>query len=151
VEAFPVKTSAWPVEETDSTESGLDCSLNSCGSFAWLDLDSSSWKTYQRSLLGGWEKFSENWPRQGLMLNGAVYPQQEWEPHIFVGASSLLPTPTATPYGTNQGGGAGRVGPVRASLDTLAKNQGGKLHPASVEQMMGFPIGWTDLELSETP
>ncbi len=36
-------------------------------------------------------------------------------------ASSSWPTPTAQSYGTNQGGGAGRVGPVRPSLDTLAR------------------------------
>jgi hypothetical protein len=31
------------------------------------------------------------------------------------------PTPAATAYGTNHGGAAGRTGPVRPSLDTLAK------------------------------
>lgn len=31
------------------------------------------------------------------------------------------PTPSAVSYGTNQGGAAGRTGPVRASLETLAK------------------------------
>lgn len=31
------------------------------------------------------------------------------------------PTPSAEPYGTNQGGGMGRVGPVRPGLDTLAR------------------------------
>lgn len=30
------------------------------------------------------------------------------------------PTPTAEPYGTNQGGSSGRVGPIRPSLETLA-------------------------------
>lgn len=33
----------------------------------------------------------------------------------------LLPTPSASSYGTNQGGAAGRVGPVRESLDTMAR------------------------------
>ncbi len=33
----------------------------------------------------------------------------------------LLPTPTATEYGSNQGGGAGRVGPVRYSLQSMAQ------------------------------
>jgi hypothetical protein len=32
------------------------------------------------------------------------------------------PTPTAQSYGTNQGGSAGRVGPVRPSLDTMARS-----------------------------
>ena len=35
--------------------------------------------------------------------------------------SGLLPTPAATDYGTNQGGAAGRVGPVRPSLQTMAR------------------------------
>lgn len=33
----------------------------------------------------------------------------------------LLPTPTANSYGSNQGGAAGRVGPVRHSLESMAK------------------------------
>ena len=33
----------------------------------------------------------------------------------------MLPTPSASPYGTNQGGAAGRVGPVRPSLQTMAR------------------------------
>lgn len=36
--------------------------------------------------------------------------------------AALLPTPSASTYGTNQGGAAGRVGPVRESLDTMARN-----------------------------
>jgi hypothetical protein len=35
---------------------------------------------------------------------------------------SLLPTPTAQNYGSNQGGGMGRVGPVRHSLPSMAKH-----------------------------
>ncbi len=35
-------------------------------------------------------------------------------------AVSLLPTPCASPSGNNQGGGMGRVGPVRHSLDSIA-------------------------------
>jgi hypothetical protein len=36
-------------------------------------------------------------------------------------AARLLPTPTAQSYGSNQGGAAGRVGPVRHSLQGLAQ------------------------------
>jgi DNA (cytosine-5)-methyltransferase 1 len=35
---------------------------------------------------------------------------------------SLLPTPTATSYGTNQGGAMGRTGKVRPSLQTMARH-----------------------------
>ncbi len=35
--------------------------------------------------------------------------------------AGLLPTPSAQSYGSNQGGAAGRTGPVRHSLDSMAK------------------------------
>lgn len=35
----------------------------------------------------------------------------------------LLPTPSASSYGSNRGGAAGRVGPVRESLDTMARHE----------------------------
>jgi len=37
------------------------------------------------------------------------------------GGRILLPTPTASSYGSNQGGAAGRVGPVRHSLESMAR------------------------------
>ncbi len=37
-------------------------------------------------------------------------------------AVRMFPTPSAQTYGTNQGGGMGRVGPVRESLETMARN-----------------------------
>jgi hypothetical protein len=51
---------------------------------------------------------------------------------------SLLPTPTASSYGSCRGGGAGRVGKWRLSLDSL-----GIRDPEQRERMMGFPPGWT--------
>lgn len=38
------------------------------------------------------------------------------------GSSSLLPTPSASSYGSNQGGASGRTGRVRHSLPSLARN-----------------------------
>lgn len=75
-------------------------------------------------------------------------------------AVRLWPTPSAARYGSNRGGGAGRVGPTRPSLDSIARGPlGGTprpgvtttvLNPEFVETLMGFPIGWTDCALSET-
>jgi hypothetical protein len=45
-----------------------------------------------------------------------------WEPPINVPESSLLPTPTASSYGSCRGGGSGRVGKWRASLSAMAKH-----------------------------
>ena len=36
--------------------------------------------------------------------------------------STSLPTPSATPYGSNQGGSAGRTGKVRHSLESMARH-----------------------------
>ena len=86
------------------------------------------------------------------------------------GAPTLFPTPTASEYGRNRGG-RNRLGPVRESLATIAKmwptpttqdasNQmernslplnaqvGGSLNPSWVAWLMGWPIGWTDLDAS---
>ncbi len=42
------------------------------------------------------------------------------EPRTDDSESSLLPTPSAVTYGSNQGGAAGRTGKVRPSLQTMA-------------------------------
>jgi len=61
---------------------------------------------------------------------------------------SYWPTLTASSYGSCRGGGAGRIGKIRKSMSGLI---GGLHHPGHAEQMMGFPVGWTDLDALETP
>lgn len=43
-------------------------------------------------------------------------------PIVGNGSGSWLPTPSATSYGSNQGGAAGRVGKVRESLESMARH-----------------------------
>jgi hypothetical protein len=50
--------------------------------------------------------------------------------------------PNAKPYSERGGGKKG---------EQLPNAVGGPLNPAWVEWLMGFPSGWTDCELSETP
>lgn len=136
-------------------------------SLAKYDPDSRSWKTRQCSLLGDLEPFSGTWPRWGMMRNGAFWERMTpalptfesgsgfWQTPVSddavnreigkwnsrgepkLSAQVLYPTPTASEYGTNQGGAAGRTGPVRPSLSTMARNwptplsaDGGKHSPA---------------------
>jgi hypothetical protein len=66
-------------------------------------------------------------------------------PSTNVRVFSLLPTPTASSYGSCRGGGSGRVGKWRTSLLGL-----GIRHPEDWERMMGFPIGHTEGMPSET-
>jgi hypothetical protein len=143
----------------------------------------------------------------GSLLATPTWKANQLSPSMmkWPGCAALLPTPTAQNYGTNQGGAAGRVGPVRPSLETMARHglwpsprtkgldggansrkaakargmwptpramdgakgaakelartsgpdlpavAGGSLNPTWVEWLMGFPEGWTALELSEMP
>jgi len=59
-----------------------------------------------------------------------------------------LPRPTAT---ANQLAPSMRKHPSCKNLQNLVGRIGGMPHPQLWEWLMGFPIGWTDLEPSETP
>lgn len=226
-----------PEKAQESTrEQGPGSGSNSPGSFAWYDPDTSSWRTFQRSLLGGWVEFSETWMRAGITASGIAFLQWPLAPLTGAIGSSLWPTPHGfskdgksngpsgnelgravnqfptptvndaknctlpesqrfrdsligtvmrypTPKATDgERGGRGRllevirksglVSTPRASRrgaykdgrkprkeggcrsleeDVAALGESGSLNPAWVEWLMGFPIGWTDLEDSETP
>ena len=51
--------------------------------------------------------------------------------------STSLPTPTATPYGSNQGGAKGRTGKVRHSLESMAKHNNWPT-PSAHEARLGY-------------
>lgn len=102
-------------------------------------------------LTGTLDEFSGTWPRSGMLSDGQCSELTTLElPTAGRGSGSLrigtptaankkrskafakdrtptpaemamLPTPSATSYGTNQGGSAGRVGPVRPSLEMMAR------------------------------
>lgn len=73
-------------------------------------------------------------------------PPRTLAPSTSADASSLLPTPTASAYGSCRGGGAGRVGRWRMSLHSR-----GIQHPEDWERMMNFPTGHTEGMPSATP
>lgn len=91
----PAKTSVLPGRGPASTGSGVGCGRSTFASFASFDLDSSSWRTSQRCLVGGWVEFSETWPRAGMTRNGTAYRLPQLVPRTSATGCSLLPTPTA--------------------------------------------------------
>ena len=68
---------------------------------------------------------SGSWPTpQAMDANKGNQPPRPWDMGVSLPqrvAQAMLPTPSATSYGSNQGGAAGRVGKVRPSLDTMAR------------------------------
>jgi hypothetical protein len=107
--AFPAKTSALQEKATDSTASGPGFGWKWPASFAKFDLDSSSWRTRQCSLLGDLSEFSGTWPRWGSMRNGECLERQTLVPRINENESGYWPTPTV--HGnTNKPGASAKAG-----------------------------------------
>ncbi len=118
----PARTSASPVKGPVSRACDPAFGATTHDSLARYDHASLSWKTSQRCALGDWQEFSGSWPRSGTTRSGIAYPLPTLAPLIAETESGLLPTPTATSYGTNRGGAAGRVGSIRPSLQYMARH-----------------------------
>ena len=115
------RTYPLPAAGRGSAGSGLDSGKSSLASLAKYDRESSSWKTLQPSLHGDSERFSGTWPRSGTEWNGECWERAKLAPPTSAkGSGPLLPTPAANRYGTDRGGGMGRTGKVRPSLQTMA-------------------------------
>ena len=155
----PVKTYPLQEEAPELTENDPVCGQNSRASLAsWCPV-TRSWRTRQRSIVGGWVEFSETWPRSGTMQSGTVYPLQPSAPLTDETAFLLLPTPTANEGGRNKSASSGAK--IRPSLGMMAKHnlwpdlsqidpsivKPGPLAPEFVEWLQGFPIGWTDCDV----
>ena len=90
------------VRTSQRRETGLGSLGNALVSGAnmpvWLasyDLNTSSWRTSQLCLVEGLQRFSETWPRSGLMRSGIAYQLPPLVRLTEETASGLLPTPRA--------------------------------------------------------
>ena len=72
--------------------------VKSCVSVAWFDQSSSSWKTYQQSLVEGWEPYSQTWPRLGMTQDGSAYAHPMSGRITPVIDGLRWPTPTSDGY-----------------------------------------------------
>lgn len=170
-EASLVRTSAARVRARALLESAAACGVSTLVSWKNAGPDGLWLRTWRRGLVAGWTPWCLNWHSSAMKRYRSLCRRRMSEHLIVASASSLWPTPSATRYGSNRGGAAGRVGKERFSLDTMAKRgllptpsardwksgkaseggPGGLLSPRFVEWMMGFPIGWTSLPPSATP
>lgn len=73
---------------------------------------------------------------------------------LVVKLVSMLPTPTARDWRSGKASDEthGRNSrPLNEVLALMSGNQSGQTNPRFLEWMMGFPLGWTELEPSVTP
>jgi len=121
----------------------------------WFDPPSSSWRTSQASLWGGYPTYSLPWPKKGMMRAGLVYELPL--PPTTGSASSYWPTPSARDFRSgkaSQDTMAHNARPLNeyvcSRLDLTISKAGGnfsdpnlRLNPLFVEMLMGWPKGWT--------
>ena len=126
LEASPVRTSASQEKGRASAESGAASGVKWPASFARYDRDMSSWRTAQTSLFGASAECLETWPRWGLMLDGACYPQKILEHGTCGKGSGLLPTLTVhgnyNRKGASKNSGDGFATAIRRLPTLLARD-----------------------------
>ena len=137
----PAKTYPQPEKAQELTESAAECGRTWRESFARWDRATASWRTPQCSLLAGLDKFSETWPRWGMMQNGECWAQSMPVLRTRGSASGLWPTCRAFMHKDSQ---------VDRGKSNLGEVVGGPLNADWTEWLMGWPIGWTDLKPLET-
>ncbi len=157
VEDSPARISVQPESLPESTESEADCGLSMRDCFGTFDPDSYSLRTFQGCLLTNQcEEYSAIFPSSGTMRSGRLFLHAPWVNHTCDEGCSLWPTPTASMDGrgfgisNNEASGRYRLSIILRVL-ALTKEHGWRIHPNFTEALMGFPMGWTEIEQSETP
>ena len=153
----PAKTFPKPGRRKGCQPKEADCSTKSSVWLGNFDLNSYCLKmleifcltkTGRRS-----KKCSFKLPKQGLMLNGHLYQRQIWEPVISEKECGSLPTPVNSIYkdvgpkgsksSVHQAKRGELCGVIKESNDLIPIGVPMFLNPFFVEEMMGYPVGWT--------
>lgn len=169
----PARTSVLRGMELAWAESGRDFSSTSSGLSKKQTRDSYFSKMSQQLELVASQVSRKHLPISGMISGGRLFQPKKLAPATFAKDGSDLPTPTAQSYGSNMGGSAGRTGKRRDSINSMASRgliptpmarnwkgsgganrespdlpltMGGALNPPFVEEIMGYPIGHTELE-----
>ena len=132
------------------------CGQGSPTQYGYFDPDTHSWKTWQVTLPLGLETSLQTRPRAGMTRNGIAY---QLPPLVrLTDAIDYLLSRHGKPWATPRAGlGDNRNSKIwhREEGAQNLENQiatrhpeliGQALNPQWVEWLMGFPIGWTDLE-----
>lgn len=122
-EASHAKTSATQANAPDYPGSVLAYGNTFAEPFAWFDQSTQSWRTWQRCLVGGWERYAATWPRSGMTRNGIAYRLPPLVQNTNGTEFGLLPTLTVcgnyNRKGASKTSGDGIVTALRKLLPTL--------------------------------
>ena len=153
-EGFHAKTCQQQESRQALTVSEVDYGPSLPVLLASYNRDTQSWKTSQASLVAtgddGLDEFLETWPRSGMTRNGIAYQLPTLAYRTSGTEFGFWPTPAAVDYkGSRTPESLALVGrQERNSLRDFLRSQYQALYPpiVTVESMMGFPIGHTDLK-----
>lgn len=149
-EVTPANHSASPEHETVPTipDTSGRCSLEP---LAWFDRDTHCWRMFQGTLVSDLEALPLIWPRSGMSLNGTVYQRPPSAPLTAATDCSSWPTPRSAMGDSRNSRVWRRPDGLPQNLENRIASEdpetiGQPINPAFLEWLMGFPIGWTDLE-----
>jgi len=148
--AFHAKTCLQREKEQDSMEQDQDSGEKWHGWLAKYDPDMSLWKTAQCSLITDSEECLEIYPTSGLMRDGLLWEQTRSALNTTETEYGLLPTPTARDFNGHtitkkRPKGFNKVLPNVFKLEFQLHGQCYP-HPTFSEEVMLWPVGWTDLK-----
>jgi len=149
----PVKTSVSQIlKQKVLKENDPDCGWKCPESLAKFDHPSFSWRTAQGLLFEDLGECLETFPEWGIMQNGELWALTTAMPPIVEKESGYLPTPVAldSRHAISRHTKPGNhwkwnLGEVVSAENEEAVLGGGRLNPNWVEWLMGWIIGWTDL------
>ena len=154
----PAWTFQHQADKKELKEVSLDFGKKCTESLASYDQSTSSWRMSQLCLVGEMEgglvEYSETWPDCGTMQRGIAYRQHNLVRYTKEKGSSFYPTPAAHEGRLGyQRRDTGKKGTQKSLTTVVVDLEGGRnkttgqLNPTWVDWLMGFPIGWTDLNV----
>ena len=153
-----VRISVLPEKERDCQENDPGLSSSSCGLLKRSARDIYFLKMFPRLGQGDYGKSSKNLPKSGMMRNGTLIPLPDLAPTKEECERLLLPTLPASEYRDRSQARilarldrGGRVARRICSKYYPDSNEIVCLNPCFAEMLMGFPVGWTELNVSEIP
>jgi hypothetical protein len=117
---------------------------------AFYDLDTQSWKMFEVTLASDFPQFLATLPNCGMTQNGKLFQRPRNTPRTLGNEFSLWPTPRASMW-KNRKYWLRPSGNSRKNLEEEVavrhpELRGQPINLQWLEWLMGFPVGWTEVE-----